>query len=157
MPTRYHHTCIVARDPDRLGDFYTEVFGLVRTRPDRHLVGDWIERGTGLEGARIHGFLMRLPGHGDDGPLLEIFRLDDMLETIPSEVNRPGLRHVAFSVDDVQATLERVLAAGGQKLGDPVVATVEGVGQADFVYTRDPDGNIVELLHWHQVPPPDET
>jgi len=148
MAIRYHHTCIVARDPDRLGEFYATVFGLVRTHPDRHLVGDWIEHGTGLDGARIHGFLMRLPGWGDDGPLLEIFRLDDMEGAIPPVVNRPGLMHIAFAVDDVHATMDRVIAAGGQKLGEPVVATVEGVGQADFVYARDPDGNIVELLHW---------
>ncbi len=28
--------------------------------------------------------------------------------------------------------------------------TIAGVGRADFVYARDPDGNIVELVAWNR-------
>ena len=71
---------------------------------------------------------------------------------MPSIVNRAGLMHLAFSVDDVSATLDRITAAGGEALGEVVEADVAGVGRADFIYTRDPDGNIVELLSWKEQP-----
>ena len=45
-------------------------------------------------------------------------------------------------------SVERILAAGGSALGEVTVATIEGVGSARFVYTRDPEGNICELQAW---------
>jgi len=148
MTVRYNHTNIVARDPERLSAFYAEVFGCVRSGPPRDLGGAWLERGMGLRGARVHGFHLRLPGHGEAGPTLEIFRVDELEAGVGSVVNRPGLMHIAFDVDDIEGTLDRILAAGGAKQGEIVEAEVEGVGRAGFVYTRDPEGNIVELLEW---------
>lgn len=147
MSARFNHANIVARDPERLGRFYTDVFGCVRFGVDRDLGGEWLERGMGLSGARVRGFFLRLPGHGDDGPSLEIYSLDD-LEPGTSSVNRPGLMHIAFNVDDIEDTVRRIIAAGGRMQGEIVEANVEGVGRAGFVYTRDPEGNIVELLEW---------
>jgi predicted enzyme related to lactoylglutathione lyase len=148
MAIRYSHTNIVAQDPDRLEAFYTEVFDCVRSGPVRDLAGEWLERGTGLRGASVHGVHLRLPGHGEDGPTLELFRLGDLAAAVPSVVNRPGLMHIAFSVDDIRATLDRLVASGGEALGEIAEAVVAGVGRAEFVYTRDPEGNIVELQSW---------
>ena len=53
--------------------------------------------------------------------------------------------HMAFEVNDIDERLARLLAAGGETLGEIVSATVEGVGDVRFVYARDPEGNIVEL------------
>jgi catechol 2,3-dioxygenase-like lactoylglutathione lyase family enzyme len=78
-----------------------------------------------------------------------VFSLDQLAPPIQSVVSRPGLMHIAFSVDDIEATLDRFLRAGGKKLGEPVEAPAAGgVPRAGFVYARDPDGNIVELLEW---------
>jgi catechol 2,3-dioxygenase-like lactoylglutathione lyase family enzyme len=150
VPTRFSHTNIVARDVERLGAFYIDVFGCVVSGPERDLGGEWLERGTGLPGARIRGIHLRVPGHGDYGPALEIFSVEGLEPAVPSVVNRAGLMHIAFSVDDVPGTLERIIAAGGEALGEIVEADVAGVGRADFVYTRDPEGNIVELLSWKE-------
>ena len=147
MPTRFSHTAIVANDPDRLADFYVEVFGAVPSGPRRDLAGDGLERGMGLPGAHVQGVHLRLPGHGDNGPVLEIFRLDETVAGSEA-VNRRGLMHVAFSVDDIRATLDRLIAAGGSSLGEIAEVTVDGVGTAEFVYTRDPEGTIVELQGW---------
>jgi catechol 2,3-dioxygenase-like lactoylglutathione lyase family enzyme len=152
VATTFSHTNIVARDVERLGAFYTEVFGCVMSGPERDLAGEWLERGTGLPGARIRGIHLRVPGHGDDGPTLELFSVAALEPAVPSIVNRAGLMHIAFSVDDVAGTLDRIVAAGGEALGEIVEANVAGVGRADFVYTRDPEGNIVELLGWKEQP-----
>jgi catechol 2,3-dioxygenase-like lactoylglutathione lyase family enzyme len=148
VATTFNHACIVARDVERLGAFYIDVFDCVVSGPERDLKGEWLERGTGLPGARIRGIHLRLPGHGDDGPTLEIFSVEGLAPSVPSIVNRAGLMHIAFSVDDVSATLDRIIAGGGEALGEVVEADVAGVGRADFIYTRDPEGNIVELLSW---------
>jgi len=150
VATAFSHTCIVARDVERLGAFYIDVFGCEVSGAERDLSGEWLERGTGLAGARIRGIHLLVPGHGDDGPTIEVFSVEGLAPAVASIVNRAGLMHIAFSVDDVAGTLDRIVAAGGEALGEVVEANVAGVGRADFVYTRDPEGNIVELLGWKE-------
>jgi glyoxylase I family protein len=144
MPARYSHTNIVARDPERLAAFYTEVFDCPRAA-ERHIAGDWLARAMGLAEASLHVIHVRLPGFGDDGPTLEIFRMRDLQPADPAVQDRPGLMHTAFVVEDIRGTFDRLLAAGGERLGEIVQADVEGVGRVEFVYARDPEGNIVEL------------
>ncbi|MCA9617949.1 MAG: hypothetical protein KC731_02945, partial [Myxococcales bacterium] len=55
---------------------------------------------------------------------------------------------LAFAVDDVDAVVTRVLAAGGARLGETVSAGVEGAGRVTFTYVTDPEGNIIELQRW---------
>jgi catechol 2,3-dioxygenase-like lactoylglutathione lyase family enzyme len=149
VPTRYYHTGIVAEDPDRIARFYTDVFGCEPTG-DRHDLGaPALARGMGHPGAHITGLDLRLPGFGADGPVLEIFRLDSTRRGRP-EVDVTGFMHIAFSVDDVTETLERVLEGGGSRLGDVSVLEVDGVGTATMVYARDPEGNIVEIQMWEK-------
>lgn len=120
----------------------------MRDGPDRRLEGDWLGRGMGLRGASVRGIHLRLPGCGDAGPTLELFELGEPGAADERPVNRPGLMHIAFTVDDIHVTLDRLLGAGGSRLGEIAEAAVAGVGRADFVYARDPEGNIVELQAW---------
>jgi len=55
--------------------------------------------------------------------------------------NRPGLRHVAFKVDDVRAVVDRVRAAGWDTVGE----IVDYEGMFLLCYVRGPEGLIVEL------------
>jgi glyoxylase I family protein len=144
MPTRYSHTNIVARDPRSLARFYSDVLGC-QPAAERHLEGAWLGRGMGIPGVRLHVFHLALPGTGHDGPTLEIFRMDELRDAQPSVQDRPGLMHLAFAVDDIRSSLARVRAGGGEPLGEIAAAQIDGVGPVEFVYTRDPEGNIVEL------------
>jgi catechol 2,3-dioxygenase-like lactoylglutathione lyase family enzyme len=142
---RYAHTNLVARDWQRLAGFYMEVFGCVPMPPERDLQGEWLDRATGLTGAHLRGIHLRLPGHGPDGPTLEVFQYDDSQPQTEATANRQGFGHIAFQVDDVSATLERVLTAGGSRLGEAVRAEIPGAGELELVYARDPEGNVIEL------------
>ena len=62
--------------------------------------------------------------------------------------NREGLGHIAFAVDDVEATRANVLANGGSDIGQIVEAEIDGVGRLSFCYVADPEGNIIELQKW---------
>lgn len=148
MKVRYVHTSLVARDWRRLADFYATVFGCDRVQPERNQAGDWLDRGTGIPGLRIRGVHLRLPGWGPDGPTLEVYRYEPLLEASVPMPNRPGFGHIAFHVEDVHAVLLQVVAAGGSTLGEPVTVEVSGAGTISFVYVRDPEGNVIELQKW---------
>ncbi len=145
---RYVHTNIIARDWRRLASFYEEVFGCKRLLPERDLRGEWLNRLTGLTDTHLKGVHLRLPGYGESGPTLEIFEYANPAEGSPHLVNRPGLAHLAFAVEDVKAGLEAVVKAGGGPVGQIVSTEVEGVGTLTVVYVTDPEGNIIELQTW---------
>lgn len=109
--------------------------------------GEWLDRLTGLSGAHIVGEHLCLPGYGEDHPTLEIFSYDHMEESDP-KINRCGLAHLAFEVDDVEETLRRVLENGGGQIGELVTAEYPGGKRAVFVYASDCEGNILELQSW---------
>ena len=145
---RYVHTNVVAQDWRKLARFYEQVFGCTPVPPERDLAGTWVEAGTGVAGARIRGVHLRLPGYGPDGPTLEVFAYDQEERRPATAINRPGFAHIAFAVDDVEATREAVLAAGGGTVGQVVSLEVTGAGSITFVYLTDPEGNIIEVQHW---------
>jgi catechol 2,3-dioxygenase-like lactoylglutathione lyase family enzyme len=146
--TRYVHTNIVARDWRALARFYVEVLGCAPKPPERDLAGAWLDRVTATSGARIRGIHLSLPGYAGDGPTLEIFQYAAGPEAGMPLVNRPGLGHLAFAVENVAETLAAVEAAGGGRVGELVSGDVPGVGPIVLVYARDPEGNIIELQRW---------
>lgn len=101
---RYAHTNLIADDWRALAGFYEDVFGCEPLVPERDLRGAWIDAGTGIEDAHIRGVHLRLPGHGPDGPTLEVFQYAEHAERPPTAVHRPGFGHICFAVDDVEST-----------------------------------------------------
>lgn len=142
---RYVHTNIIANDAEKLIEFYKCVLHCTSINEKRDLQGEWLDRLTGLKEAHIKGEHLLLPGYDKDHPTLEIFSYDEVKETIIAEINRPGIAHIAFEVDDVKKTLEEVISAGGSMVGELVTAKYPNNTEATFVYARDPEGNILEL------------
>jgi predicted enzyme related to lactoylglutathione lyase len=145
---KYVHTNLIARDWKRLVRFYCEVFGCEPAGPERDMSGGWLDSLTSLPNAHLTGVHLRLPGYGDDGPTLEIFSYDQLIECNLAAANQCGFAHIAFAVDDVDQALEAVIAAGGGAVGSIATTKVDGVGMLRVVYVRDPEGNIVELQRW---------
>ena len=108
----------------------------------------WLDKVTALSNARLRGVHLRLPGYRDDGPTLEIFSYEDVVERDLPRANECGFAHIAFGVDDVDEALQAVIAAGGSSVGEIATAEVDGVGPLRVVYARDPEDNIVELQKW---------
>jgi predicted enzyme related to lactoylglutathione lyase len=142
---RYLHTNLIARDWQQLAAFYERVFGCTRVLPERHLSGESMERGSGVAGARLDGVHLRLPGLGDQGPTLEVFQYSHNAEAPAPPANRVGFGHIAFEVDDVVATRDAVVAAGGGVVGTIETVAIPGAGRITWTYARDPEGNIIEL------------
>ncbi len=130
--------------------FYEAALDCVPVGVERELAADWLSRSVGLE-VRITGRHLRLPGLGDEGPTLEIFHYEPLVDSGFPMPNRTGYGHIAFIVEDVHLALERVLSCGGTLLGEVAMGGIEGAGIIELVYCRDPEGNVIELQRWHKV------
>jgi len=82
MPIRaeYAHINLIARDWKKPVRFYSEVFGCEPKPPERDMSGAWLDQLTSLQNARLSGVHLRLPGYGDNGPTLEVFNYNQLVE-----------------------------------------------------------------------------
>jgi len=145
---KYVHTNIISRNWRKLVQFYIDVFECIPIPPEKKLSGDWLEKGTGLKGADLEGVHLRLPGYGEEGPTLEIFQYKKQEPGNRPAVNQPGYTHIAFRVEDLNETLQKIISNGGKALGEIVSQKIPGAGTISFVYATDPEGNIVEIQKW---------
>ena len=145
---RFGHVNVTGQDWRRLAAFYTELFGLELVPPERDYRGPDLEAATQIPGAHLTGAHMRLPGHGPNGPTLEIYQYDAVEPGAGPKVDRAGWGHIAFQVQDVPAALEAVVAAGGGRFGEVVTLTTSDGRHVTWCYATDPDGNLVELQAW---------
>jgi len=142
---KFTHVNLIAKDWRRLAAFYESVFDCKWVPPERDLSGQWLDKATGVEGAKITGMHMRLPGNGDAGPTLEIFQYDCGPEVRAITPHTPGFAHIAFAVDNVAETAQGVFREGGRPVGELTVRPIAGVGLLTMWYVSDPEGNIIEL------------
>lgn len=91
----------------------------------------------GVEGARVRMGFMRAPG----GSVLEIFEFSPKAERREPTWNAPGFTHLAMNVSGVSSWYERLKADG-----ESFVTPPQRTGSVDWVFMRDPDGNLVELI-----------
>jgi catechol 2,3-dioxygenase-like lactoylglutathione lyase family enzyme len=103
--------------------------------------GGWVDRIVGLEGVHTEFAFMRTPdGHGH----LERIKFqrpthEDRNRHEPA--NAPGIRHLAFVVEDIDAVI-----AGLRARGTELVGTLERYQDSfRLCYVRGPEGIIVEL------------
>jgi len=91
------------------------------------------------DGARIVGFTA-----GDS--LVELLEAEDRNSPIARflEKRGPGIHHICFSVDDLDATLDRCRKAGLQLIDDKPRIGAEGKRIA-FLHPRSTGGVLIEL------------
>src|SRR2546428_12301478 len=105
------HVNIVVTDMARAERFYGAVLGLQRGF-ERLLEGEWIERVTGMPGARAHCVFYE-PQGGGRGELLQYLSPLGRAPAPDPLPHTPGLRPLAFAGDDLDGLFERLQVAGG--------------------------------------------
>jgi catechol 2,3-dioxygenase-like lactoylglutathione lyase family enzyme len=103
--------------------------------------GEWIGRIIGLDDVTVEVVMVRGP---DGRDVFEVVRFQSPSDGGPEPApaaNRPGLRHVAFTVDDVRGVVARVRDAGWETVGE----IVDYENTFRLCYVRGPEGLIVEL------------
>jgi glyoxylase I family protein len=145
------HINIVVTDLECSLRFYTELLGFTKTK-EAYLEGEWIDRIVGLRGVKARAVFIVAPA-GE--PRIELLGYESPHGESPSanaRANTIGLRHIAFRVDDMAATVAKLRTAGVTVFSDPV-RVPDGVVQHDagektLVYFLDPDGVILELAQY---------
>ncbi len=142
---RIDHVNIVVADVERSVRFYTEILGLQRGF-EVMLEGDWIEAVTGLKGARAHCVFMESTDATVRLELLQYLSPSGADFDLNSLPNTQGIRHVAFLVDDLDALVARLRAAGVPLVSEPVEVpfAVGTMGRKRLFYFHDPDGTLLE-------------
>ena len=137
--TDFVHIGLVVEDLDETVRFLA-LLGLDCGKPGV-FSGAWIDRIIGLENVTVEVVMARAP---DGSDLFEVVRFHSpsagAREPAPA-ANRPGLRHVAFKVDDVRGVVDRVREAGWDTVGE----IVDFESTFLLCYVRGPEGLIVEL------------
>ncbi|AYF28718.1 MULTISPECIES: VOC family protein [Micromonospora] len=134
------HVSVVVDDLPAAIAFFTELG--MEVEGETPVEGAWVDRVNGMDGVRVDIAMMRTPdGHGK----LELtrFRAPALVAAEPSDAppNTLGLRSVMFAVDDVDDTVARLRAHGGELIGE--VADYGDVYR--LCYLRGPAGVIVAL------------
>lgn len=134
------HIGVAVDDLDAVAQFFVDL-GLKREAEATSIQGEWIDTVTGLHGARCDVVFLRT---ADGTGTLELGKFHEPASEHGPEAsvaNRPGIRHLAFRVEDLDGLLALLRSKG--------IETVGGV--ADYgpffrlCYVRGPEGIIVEL------------
>jgi catechol 2,3-dioxygenase-like lactoylglutathione lyase family enzyme len=103
--------------------------------------GEWIDRIIGLEDVSVEVVMARAPDGSDMFEVVRFLAPCAAAQELAPAANRPGLRHVAFEVDDVHGVVERVREGGWETVGE----IVDFESTFLLCYVRGPEGLIVEL------------
>lgn len=137
---RLDHVSVVVDDLPGAIAFFTEL-GLT-AGGEMPIEGPWVDRINGIQGIQVDIVMMTTPdGHGQ----LELtrFRSPDLVEVEPAVAppNALGLRSVMFAVEDIDDTVARLQARGGELMGE----IVQYEDMYRLCYMRGPAGIIVSL------------
>jgi catechol 2,3-dioxygenase-like lactoylglutathione lyase family enzyme len=103
--------------------------------------GEWINRIVGLENVTVEVVMARAPDGSDMFEVVRFLAPSAGAQDPAPAANRPGLRHVAFNVDNVHGVVERVRAGGWETVGE----IVNFDNTFLLCYVRGPEGLIVEF------------
>jgi lactoylglutathione lyase len=127
MAIGYIHTCYRILDPARSEEFYVGKLGLKK-------VGE-----MDLGSATNHFFAVE---EDPSSPMLELTHNHDRTE--PYEKG-DGYAHVAFIVDDLEGTVEKLKGQGVKVTLEPKTLTADG-NDYRISFVEDPDGYKIEFV-----------
>lgn len=119
-----HHIAIICSDYERSKKFYTEILGLT------------IMQEIYREARQSYKLDLAINGHY----VLELFSFPNP-PARPSRPEATGLRHLAFRVSNVEATVQALQAKGIEI--EPI--RIDEYTQKKFTFFADPDGLPIEL------------
>ncbi len=137
---RLDHIVVVVEDLEAAIDFFTELGMTIEAKMP--IEGKWVDRINGIDNVQVDIVMMNTPdGHGK----LELtkFRNPNLVKLEPeiAPPNALGLRSVMFTVENVDDTVTRLQAKGGELIGE----VVQYEDQYRLCYLRGPADIIVAL------------
>jgi catechol 2,3-dioxygenase-like lactoylglutathione lyase family enzyme len=140
------HAGIVVADLDRALHFYCGLLGLqiLRSMDEQ---GAYLDNMLGCQDVRVTTVKLAA---GKGGAVLELLHFTSPAPAAGPRrgIFDPGLTHVAFTVEDLDATFERLTRAGVRFTAPPQLAPD---GLARVTFCQDPEGNAIELVEMLEV------
>ena len=100
-----------------------------------------MDRVVGLEGVRADIAMMQTPDGNGRLELSKFHSPSNHGDNGHTPANTPGLRHVSFAVEDIDAVVDGLRARGAELVGE-----LERYRDSyRLCYVRDPEGIIIEL------------
>ena len=136
---RMDHVGIVVDDLAAAIEFFVEL-GLV-LQGEGSVEGRSVDRVVGLEGVRAEIAMMETPDGNGRLELSKFHSPSNQGDNRHAPANTPGIRHIAFAVEDIDAVVAGLRARGSELVGE-----LERYEDSYLLcYVRGPEGIIVEL------------
>jgi catechol 2,3-dioxygenase-like lactoylglutathione lyase family enzyme len=136
---RMDHVGIVVDDLAAATEFFGEL-GLV-LQGEGSVEGRWVDRIVGLEGVRADFAMMQTPDGNGRLELVKFQSPSNQGDNRHQPANTPGIRHIAFAVEDIDAVVAGLRAHGAELVGE--LERYEDSYR--LCYVRGPEGIIIEL------------
>ncbi|WP_157216295.1 VOC family protein [Flavisphingomonas formosensis] len=148
MAVTFSHRGVCISDLAASKRFYIDALDFAEVIDYGVMGGAQMEQTTDIPDIRLHPVMLQ----HRDGPRLELLHF----EAPPAFGSRErrstlqyGLVHLSFYVDDIDASAERIRAAGGHVFEETRAHYPEG--RTTMLYCTDPDGVRIELMHTEGV------
>ena len=133
------HVGIVVDDLAAAIEFFVEL-GLV-LQGEGPVEGSWVDRIVGLDGVRADIAMMQTPDGNGRLELTKFHSPSKQGDNRRAPANTPGIRHIAFAVEDIDAVVGGLRARGAELVGE-----LERYKDSyRLCYVRGPEGIIIEL------------
>ena len=136
---RMDHVGIVVDDLAAAIEFFTAL-GLV-LEGEASVEGRSVDRVVGLDGVRAEIAMMQTPDGGGRLELSKFYSPSNQGDNRQAPANAPGIRHISFAVEDIDAVVAGLRARGAELVGE--LERYEDSYR--LCYVRGPEGIIVEL------------
>jgi catechol 2,3-dioxygenase-like lactoylglutathione lyase family enzyme len=133
------HVGIVVDDLAAATEFFVEL-GLV-LQGEGSVEGRWADRIVGLEGVRTDLAMLQTPDGNGRLELAKFHSPSNESDNGHAPANQPGIRHVAFLVEDIDAVVAGLRARGAELVGE--LERYKDIYR--LCYVRGPEGIIIEL------------
>src|SRR5437899_319350 len=138
------HTGITVLNLERSLAFWRDVLGFELSHT-AHQTGELAREITGVAGAEIKLAVLKAPG-GHKIELLEYLGPPDRTKHADLRPCDVGSVHVALTVNDLDAVLQRIAASGWKTAGKPQTLQSRPDAGKRVVSALDPDGKTIALL-----------
>ena len=138
------HTGITVSNLERSLAFWRDVLGFELSHT-AHQTAELAREITGVAGAELKLAVLKAPG-GHKIELLEYLGPPDRTKHADLRPCDVGSVHVALTVNDLNAVLQRIVASGWKTAGKPQTLQSGPNAGKRVVYVRDPDGTTIEFM-----------
>jgi catechol 2,3-dioxygenase-like lactoylglutathione lyase family enzyme len=136
---RIDHVGIVVDDLHAVKAFFLDL-GLT-TMEEGDVVGIWVKKITGLRDTGLTYTMLRTPDGETSLELIKFHGPSDETDAQHNSAKSLGIRHICFSVENIEAVVAKMEKKGAELLGE----IVNFDNAFKLCYLRGPEGIILEL------------